>query len=469
MTGSLFTKLSIRWKLVLVIMFVAALVAVTETVLFIAYDARSYFKYQADRTEMVAKIVAENCIPALQFKDRADALEILNSLNSAPSIEEAYLFDNAGGVLAEYLHSGNELAVPMVSISKDYTRRTEDSLIVVRTVAFREQPLGALYLRSNLKDLAQRRHDTLVLGSITGLAMLCVALLAAVLLQRVFSAPVRALNKAIYRVTRNRDYTVRAEHASQDEFGALVVGFNTMLDEIHHRDKELALQVALLARTNKELDEFVYVASHDLKAPLRAVENLARLIGKAVKDILPPQNKELLDLLQGRVRRMEKLLDDLLEYSRVGRVQGAKSIVDVTELLRDIVQLLDPQPPFKVIVPSHLPTLETYRTPLEQVLRNLMSNAIKHHNRKDGTIQVQAIDKGSCLEFSIRDDGPGIAGKYHEKIFQMFQTLRPRDEVEGSGMGLALVKKIVEDQKGKIWLESEEGKGSCFFFTWPKG
>jgi two-component system, LuxR family, sensor kinase FixL len=223
-----------------------------------------------------------------------------------------------------------------------------------------------------------------------------------------------------------------------------------------------------LERSNRELNDFAYSASHDLRSPLRAVAQIASWIAEDHATELSEEVRNDLDLMQRRVQRMQALLDDMLEYARVGRSDGDLSHVDCEELAREIVESL-PLPPGFTITVEPLPTLLTHRTPLHQVLRNLISNAVKHHNRPDGRVEILARDHGDHIEFIVQDDGPGIAQDYHDQIFRMFTTLKPRDSVEGSGMGLALVKKIVEGRGGTITLESAEGRGAKFRFTWPRG
>jgi signal transduction histidine kinase len=158
---------------------------------------------------------------------------------------------------------------------------------------------------------------------------------------------------------------------------------------------------------------------------------------------------------------------DLLEFARVGRSDGDLSHVDCGQLAREIIETL-PLPEGFTIDIGTMPTILTHRTPLHQVLRNLIGNAVKHHDRPDGRVEVSSMDHGNRIEFIVHDDGPGIAQDYHDQIFRMFTTLKPRDAVEGSGMGLALVKKIVEGRGGTIQLESAEGRGATFRFTWPR-
>ena len=228
-------------------------------------------------------------------------------------------------------------------------------------------------------------------------------------------------------------------------------------------------RTAELERSNRELDRFAYVASHDLKAPLRAIDNLSTWLEQDVHELLPPPSQEHLYKLRGRVQRMERLLDDLLAYSRAGRVQHTPQQVETGPLVRSIFELQSPPPEFQLTVEEPMPVLYTQRVPLETVLRNLIGNAIKHHKRLDGHVQVSARQHEGEVEFCVCDDGPGIAPEYHERIFELFQTLQPRDQLEASGMGLAIVKKTVESAGGHVSVQSAEGKGTCFTFTWPIG
>ncbi len=222
-----------------------------------------------------------------------------------------------------------------------------------------------------------------------------------------------------------------------------------------------------LRNSNAELERFAYVASHDLKAPLRAIDNLSQWIREDLGEALQGESRENMDLLQKRVQRMENLLNDLLEYSRADRTDSESDITDARSLVEDITTLLVPKAGFTIMPSAELAEIEVTRIPLQQVLHNLVSNALKHHDKETGTIEIDVTTRKKHHTFSVKDDGPGIEETYHEQIFDMFRTLRPRDEVEGSGMGLALVRKIVRRQGGDIWLESAPGAGTTFFFTWP--
>ncbi len=226
----------------------------------------------------------------------------------------------------------------------------------------------------------------------------------------------------------------------------------------------------LLRESNRELDEFAYVASHDLKTPLRVIDNASSWLEEDLGKTLDADSQENLDLIRSRVKRMERLLDDLLEYSRIGRKLSTQEdqIVDGDVLLDDVLQLLSRDPETKVNVDPAFAGIKLPKMPLQQIFLNLIGNAIKHGNADDTQVDIGLEDHGDFYCFKVSDNGPGIAPEYHGKIFQMFQTLKPRDVVEGSGMGLAIVRKHIEQRGGRIWVESREGEGATFNFTWKK-
>jgi PAS domain S-box-containing protein len=239
---------------------------------------------------------------------------------------------------------------------------------------------------------------------------------------------------------------------------------------LRRRAKELGRMTRQLKRTNEELDQFAYITSHDLRAPLRGIANLSTWIEEDLGAAMTDDSREQMELLRGRVNRMESLISGLLEYSRAGRVKASTQQVDVKRLLDETIDLLAPADGAKVEVVGEMPIVPADRLRLGQVFMNLISNAMKHA-RAAGIVphvKVAARDAGRFVEFSVSDNGPGIAPEYHDRIFVIFQTLAPRDKVEGTGVGLALVKKIVESAGGAIRVESAEGSGATFYFTWPK-
>ncbi len=239
-------------------------------------------------------------------------------------------------------------------------------------------------------------------------------------------------------------------------------------DELARINAILLTTTAQLEKRNQELDQFAYVTSHDLKAPLRAIANLSEWIEEDLEACLTEDTKHQMDLLRGRVHRMEALINGLLQYSRVGRIRVQSEEVAVGELLEEIIDFLAPPPNFQITIASEMPILQTKRLPLQQVFTNLIGNAIKHHPRDDGKVQISVTNQGKFYEFVVEDDGSGIAPQYHDKVFVIFQTLEARDKTENTGIGLSIVKKTVEAQGGTIKVESQLGEGTIFRFTWPK-
>ncbi|MGV3708885.1 MAG: sensor histidine kinase [Gemmatimonas sp.] len=247
-------------------------------------------------------------------------------------------------------------------------------------------------------------------------------------------------------------------------------GSNTDIDDRQRASEQRERLVRSLERTNQELDQFAYVASHDLKAPLRGIANLSEWIEEDVGEAFPAEAKEKMELLRGRVRRLEGLIDGILEYSRAGRARKAPSPIDVNQLVAEIIELQSPPESVKFEIAPQLPTVFSERVPLQQVLTNLIGNAIKYTRREDPVIRVDATLEGAFVHFRVTDNGPGIAPQYHERIFVVFQRLAARDKVEGTGIGLAIVKKVVEGRGGRVWVESPvaDAVGTTFHFTWPR-
>lgn len=243
------------------------------------------------------------------------------------------------------------------------------------------------------------------------------------------------------------------------------------VDETILIQRDLQKQTDDLARANEELDRFAYVASHDLKSPMRAIADLSGWLEEDLDEVLDDDSRDSLRLLKKRAERLITLLDDLLAFSRVGRTPGRSTTVNIAEIARDAFELACGTRPFELVLAGDMRPIETDPTPLHQVLLNLFSNAIKHHDRERGCITLSHEHENGLEWFSVSDDGPGIEERFQERIFEMFTTLRPRDEVEGSGIGLAVIKKQVGLFGGRIEVFSSPGtkRGSTFRFSWKSG
>jgi signal transduction histidine kinase len=260
-----------------------------------------------------------------------------------------------------------------------------------------------------------------------------------------YSKPQRVCDRIVGRVWSFRDITAR--HGTQE------------------KQAELLRRVAEI---NEELTHFAYVVSHDLKAPLRGIKLLTEWLCTDYGDKLGDQAKEQLALLQSRVQRMHNLIEGVLQYSRVGRVREDMVTVNLDEMLPSIIDIITPPAHIHISAEGPLPTLICEKTRVMQVFQNLLTNAVKYMDKPEGQIRVTCEDQGQVWKFRVIDNGPGIEEKYFDRIFKIFQTLAPRDECESTGVGLTIVKKVVELYGGKVWVESVVGQGSTFLFTWPK-
>ncbi len=255
-----------------------------------------------------------------------------------------------------------------------------------------------------------------------------------------------------------------------DELGAvqgIMIFAVDVLEQVAAR-KEREAMITSLAQTNAELDEFASVASHDLKAPLRGIATLASWLAESLAPKANDEERAQLELIQNRARRLGALVDGILMYARAGRIRGTKEKVDTKRLVLEILELLGATTEL-VEVSQRLPTLNVERVLMQQILMNLIGNAIKYTRRTDARIAVDCQSVADGWVFSVKDNGPGIAKEHHAKIWEPFQRLEGRDVVEGTGIGLSVVKKIAESRGGAVSVESAPGEGSTFKVRWPRG
>ncbi|MFY7732471.1 MAG: sensor histidine kinase [Bacteroidia bacterium] len=242
----------------------------------------------------------------------------------------------------------------------------------------------------------------------------------------------------------------------------LIESKNTENQNLH----KLELYTKNLEKRNKELDQFAYITSHDLKSPLRGINNLAEWIEEDLHDNLTDESKKYFQMLKGRVLRMESLINSLLKYSRAGRVNNEVEKIDINLVVKNVLKRLAPDSKHAIFIDNHFPTITANYQDIDDIFYELISNAVKYNNNDKPIVNITYKTENQYYVFCISDNGLGIPKEYHEKIFTIFQTLETRDKVESVGAGLAIVKKIVEENNGGIWLESIEGEGSKFYFKW---
>ncbi len=285
-------------------------------------------------------------------------------------------------------------------------------------------------------------------------------------------------------------------HAYRTHPTVRAMGGNRDLTALHRNGKEVPVEIGLspvvwkdarmtlaaitdisvrkkmvldLRQANRDLEEFAHVASHDLRAPLTGIAGLVEWVMEDLGEEAPESVKNNLGRIQARVRRMERLISDLLAYARAGKTDAELSLVDPRKVFESVLELQPPPEGFTVAIESDVPPFEAARTPLETVLRNLIGNAVKHHDRAEGRIEIKAVAEDSYCRFTVADDGPGIPETAQERIFQIFQTLSPSKQGETSGIGLAVTKRLVEAHEGRIEVHAKDGqRGAEFSFRWPR-
>ncbi len=239
-------------------------------------------------------------------------------------------------------------------------------------------------------------------------------------------------------------------------------------NQLEVSNKKLQQYTVHLERTNRELDKFASIVSHDLKAPLRAIGNLTGWIEEDAGDTLVPEARVHFNMIKQRVTRMEDLINAILDYSRADERTGEDEKIVTKRLIEETLDFIGKPENVVLTIEPGMPEMVSDKTRLQQVFSNLLGNAIKYCDKNEIHIDVSVKESPDYWEFSVKDNGPGIESQYHEKVFIIFQTLNRRDDVESTGVGLAIVKKIIEDQGGKIWVESDGQNGSDFRFQWPK-
>jgi two-component system sensor kinase FixL len=248
-----------------------------------------------------------------------------------------------------------------------------------------------------------------------------------------------------------------------------ITGALTDISEKKRADETRQQLLKDLEASNEELSNYAHIVSHDLKSPLRAIGMLSELLLQENKEALGESGRNYFNLIIENVRRMHGLIDGVLKYSRVGRERETRVMVDLNEVVMQISENMQLENKVEVHLLNRLPEVYCEPVRITQVFQNLIDNAVKFMDKPIGIIEISSRDAGNHWRISVADNGPGIEKRYFEKIFQIFQTISSQNEPASSGVGLSIVKKIIDLYQGKIWVESEPGNGSVFHFTLPKG
>jgi signal transduction histidine kinase len=358
---------------------------------------------------------------------------------------------------------------PPLSAITNYNERVEiDGVIYYKSnIAYQNTTFGTLVIGYSLKQMNAMIGSLKRTTSYFCLALFTLGVLLAFTTSNMITANILKLDQTVRAISSGAEQ-VYVTVTTNDEIGKLGRAFNHMLHRLEKSRLEQLRYSEQLQKQNEELNQFSYVVSHDLKAPLRAIFKLSEWIEEDLGPAIPAESKKNMQILRGRVFRLEALINGLLEYSKIGRLEVPVERVDVYTMLKETTDLLNPPAHIKIEITNEMPVLHTKKYLLQQVFINLLANAIKYNDKENGKVMISSNEAGDFHQFTVEDNGIGIAPAYHEKVFEMFQTLESRDKVEGTGVGLAIIKKSVEDMGGNIRLESEENKGARFIFTWPK-
>ena len=504
---SFLRNISIKRKLTAIIMLTSCIVLFLASVAFIANDLVAFRRQMMEDLSILAKIIGINSTAAMVFNDQKSGAETLAALEAQAHIMTACIHMKDGSLFAGYsinccpdLDSlppeidGHNFGVDPPELSKLIEKDShfgKNYVAVLKPILFDGERIGTIYLQSDLKAFYSHLKWHAGAFVVIMLASSLVVLLLSSTFQRLISEPILFLAQTMKKVSEEKNYSVRVEKQSNDEVGILNDGFNEMLEQIQARDKkleqhgmELEKQVSMrtaelsesnqeLERSNTELQQFAYIASHDLQEPLRMVTSYVQLLERRYKEKLDADAHDFIAYAVDGANRMQILINDLLSFSRVGTQGKDPEATDCETVLTSTLANLQIAIKESGAVVTHdpLPTVMADNMQLGQLFQNLISNAIKFHGKEPPAVHISAKIQNSKSEisnmwvFSVRDNGIGIDPEYAVRIFVIFQRLHGKAEYPGTGIGLAVCKKIVERHGGRIWMESEQGKGSTFYFT----
>jgi signal transduction histidine kinase len=470
----------IKRKILWVIILTSIAVLLVTFFSYFIYEVITFRQSAVHQLSTSAKIISSNSTAALAFESEPDAREILTALKADQHVVAAALYRQDGSLFAYYAADSLQKPFPSTLLLEAGHRFEDSSLIVLEPVVQKGHTLGTLYLKSDMNAMYERLKLYATIAAAVGTFSLIVAYLISMQLQRSISNPVLALTETAKAVSERKDYTVRATKAGNDEIGFLTEAFNQMLSEIQEQNARIQrfnqeLEQKVHERTqdleavNKELEAFSYSVSHDLRAPLRSVIGFASILQEDYAKVMDEHGLRSLETIMRNGHRMGQLIDDLLAFSRLGKQTITRIDLDMNLLTQNVTDELAGQ--YRVDAEVHIHPLPNARGDsgmLRQVMQNLISNALKYSMKKDKpVVEIGAFNENGCNVYYVKDNGAGFNMKYYDKLFGVFQRLHGTNEFEGTGVGLALVHRVILRHNGEIWAEGKENEGATFFFSLP--
>jgi signal transduction histidine kinase len=471
--------LPIRRKLIRIMLLTTGAVLLLTCTAYFAYEFVTYRQTTVRQLSVLGEIVGSNCTAALAFDSPDDAAEILSALKAEPHIVAAALYDKDGKLFSSYTSSDKEIAFPQEIGNDGYVFR-DSYLMGFQAVQQGDNRLGTLFLQSDMGAMYERFT---LYGAIALMVVILAALLAYFLsksLQRGISNPILALAEVAKAISERKDYSVRAAKYGNDEIGLLTDAFNFMLSQIQTQNDEIQLfnqklEQSIVERTqqlevaNKELEAFSYSVSHDLRAPLRSIDGYSRVMVEDYGDKLDDEGKRTLGVIMKNAVRMGQLIDDLLAFSRIGKLNLIKVRLDMNNITASVAEDIKSQrkTSAEITIKNMLP-VEGDSSMMKQVITNLMSNAVKYSMKKEHpAVEIGSYEENGSNVYYFKDNGAGFDMQYYDKLFGVFQRLHNGNEFEGTGVGLALVHRIITKHGGKVWAQGKVNEGATFFFSLP--
>lgn len=451
-------------------------------VVLMVYDFVTFRTSMLTTRSVQAQIVSANTVAALTFDDSETAQQTLGALRAARHIEGAALYRSNGELFASYLRDpdAEPLALPDIpSDAPEVSRFADFRMHLVQRVMLDDKPIGMVYIRSDVREIVDRlRRDALILGGVL-LVSMTGAFLVSYVARRSISDPIAELAALTNRMTTERDYSLRSTTVGQGEVGVLIASFNEMVEQIEQRDHSLRESHELLEQrvqqrtlelrtANKELEAFCYSVSHDLRSPLRAIDGFSQALLEDLEGSLDEQATSHLARIRAATQRMGTLIDDLLNLSRISRAELRTDSVDLSALARTVIADLAPLQPERrvdVTIQDGMLVSGDLRL-LRQVLENLLGNAWKFTSKQQSPrIEMTATTDGETTTYAVKDNGAGFDPAYAQRLFGVFQRMHAMSDFPGTGVGLAIVERIIHRHGGRVWADAAVGHGATFYFT----
>ncbi len=441
---------------------------------YFAYEFVTFRRSTISQLTTLGEVIASNSTAALAFRSAEDASQVLAALAADPQIMAGALYDLEGRIFARYAHPLSELVVPNEP-GPAGARLDTHGIVFVHPVTLDGNPLGSLYLHSSLAAVSNRLRLYGTIVAVVVVTALGLALVISRRLQHHVSQPILDLESTARAISERKDYSVRAPRRGGAEIGRLTDAFNQMLDQIQRLNQELEERVKTrtteLHAANQELEAFSYSVSHDLRAPLRHMSGFAAMLERHAGESLDAQGRRYVAVIRDSATRMGQLIDDLLQFARLGRSDLQRRPVPLRELVAEVRQGLEPEAAGRQVEwrCGELPVVIGDPSLLRQAFANLLGNALKYTRGCPVAhieVGVQPGPDGEAVVF-VRDDGAGFDMKYVGKLFGVFQRLHQQEQFEGTGVGLATVKRIVQRHGGRVWADAAVGRGATFYLALP--